>query len=134
MQLPPNQQQQLSFDQPALQQKVYLKPGTVEYQTFIRYIDMNFQSGNSRNICATCWIFSHRHQLVRHKQIGHRILTPRNCKDELSFQSLAMQYNRIKFVPIQNNGGFYQGGNQMLYEKLQEDPMLRNFGPAGTNG
>ena len=76
--------------------KIYLKPGSLEYIAFIRYLDSNSRSGNARNICCTCWILSQRHLLIKHKAMGHRILTPRYFKDESAFASLALQYGRIK--------------------------------------
>jgi hypothetical protein len=62
-------------------ERVFIRPGTIEFENFMRYLDHNFRSGNAKNICCNCWIISPRHQLMTHKAIGHRIVTPRHCKD-----------------------------------------------------
>lgn len=80
-------------------------------------LDKNFKGNNSRSVCVTCWCLCHRYQTIKHKEMGHELVTPRFCRDEGGFISLAFQNNRFKTV---------HGVN--IYQTFEEDPY-KNYSP-----
>jgi len=56
---------------------------------FSKFLLANFVGANSKNLCVQCWCLCNRYQMNKHKDLGHRLLTPKYFKDIEAFINLA---------------------------------------------
>ena len=77
---------------------VYLE-SPADISSFVRLLQANFASPNSKNLCLVCWCLCNRYQQAHHKHAGHQTLTPRFFKDWPSYISIADQCGKYRSTP-----------------------------------
>jgi len=68
------------------------------FAEFGKFLEINFAGANSKNLCVQCWCLCNRYQMSKHKELNHRLLTPKYFKDQEAFINLANQCGRFKDV------------------------------------
>eukprot|EP00347_Sterkiella_histriomuscorum_P017817 403347871 len=74
----------------------YIPSEGPEYDEFGLFLIENFKGANSKNLCQNCWCLCNRYQMSKHKEQGHKLLTPKLFKDLEAFKSLAHQCGQYK--------------------------------------
>lgn len=70
------------------------------FRIFGTFLEANFAGANSKNLCVECWCLCNRYQMSKHKELGHRLLTPKYFKDIETFINLAGQFRKYLDIPI----------------------------------
>ena len=70
-------------------QERYMQIGDDVFKEFGNFLQINFAGANSKNLCVHCWCLCNRYQMSKHKELGHRLLTPKYFKDLDAYVSLA---------------------------------------------
>lgn len=90
------------MDQTSLEQKfISLTDDDTACCEYKKFLEENFAGANSKNLCVQCWCLCNRYQMSKHKELGHRLLTPKFFKDLISFRDLANQCGRFKDIVIE---------------------------------
>jgi hypothetical protein len=69
-----------------------------KYAEYGKFLEINFAGANSKNLCVQCWCLCNRYQMSKHKELNHRLLTPKYFKDLEAFKNLANQCGRFKDI------------------------------------